>query len=532
MTSTFNPPAPLHTAVLFLVFNRPDTTTQVFEAIRQAKPPRLYVASDGPRVGQEGEAERVAEVRVIATAVDWPCEVKTLFREENLGCRYAPSGAIDWFFEHEEQGIILEDDCLPHPDFFRYCQACLNKFKTDHRIWHINGNNFGADKSLYRDDDISFISLAQVWGWASWADRWKYSEKNTFYLSEHAQKSMAKWNISEIAKINKKHHLESLKRGLDAWDYQWQITVLNHSGYAISPSSNLITNVGDGPDATHTKSDTSRIRLRVRNLSGFKYSEVALNKELTGWYEKKMGLKSIRNPVRLFIVNIYNKFKLRLKNLVQKILFFKCAPIIVASTGRAGSTLLANAIAGSLINSRFWYFPGRARKALSRFAVEYLNRLSGIDDSCAPILKTHDLYSQEFRGKGRYVFIFGDPFESALSVSNMGALHGDVWIEEHIYHLCGHGSVDEIFECDVLNYETQVRSWQKAKCAYIVHYDELWRQRDSLSEFLGIDLRLPARRPRVAKCPVSIYNKQLFERLKQVEAGLKAYSQSRFAKTI
>ena len=118
MTDEFTPPAPLQTAVLFLVFNRPDTTAQVFEAIRQAKPPRLYVAADGPRVNREGEAERVARVREIATAVDWPCEVKTLFREENLGCKYAVSGGITWFFEHEEQGIILEDDCLPSQSFF------------------------------------------------------------------------------------------------------------------------------------------------------------------------------------------------------------------------------------------------------------------------------------------------------------------------------------------------------------------------------------------------------------------------------
>ena len=110
----------LKTAVLFLVFNRPDTTRQVFEAIRQAKPPRLYVAADGPREGKLGEVERVKEVRTIATAVDWPCEVKTLFRDKNLGCKKGVSSAITWFFEQEKQGIILEDDCLPHLDFFSF----------------------------------------------------------------------------------------------------------------------------------------------------------------------------------------------------------------------------------------------------------------------------------------------------------------------------------------------------------------------------------------------------------------------------
>jgi hypothetical protein len=124
--TNFTPPSPLATPVLFLVFNRPETTARVFEAIRQARPPRLYVGADGARDEREGEAERTAEVRRIATAVDWPCEVKTLFRDRNLGCRNAVSGAIDWFFENEEAGIILEDDCLPSQSFFGFARRCWN----------------------------------------------------------------------------------------------------------------------------------------------------------------------------------------------------------------------------------------------------------------------------------------------------------------------------------------------------------------------------------------------------------------------
>jgi hypothetical protein len=129
-SESFTPQAPLQTAVLFLVFNRPDTTRQVFEAIRQARPPRLYVAADGARVGKLGEAERVDQVRKIAIDVDWPCQVKTLFRDKNLGCKKAVSSGIDWFFDNEEQGIILEDDCLPSQSFFWYCEDLLNKFKN------------------------------------------------------------------------------------------------------------------------------------------------------------------------------------------------------------------------------------------------------------------------------------------------------------------------------------------------------------------------------------------------------------------
>src|SRR5437660_281578 len=107
----------MRSATLFLVFNRPDTTSRVFETIRRARPPRLYVAADGPRSSRAGEQERCDAVRRIATSVDWPCELVTLFRKTNMGCKRAVSSAISWFFEHEEEGIVLEDDCLPDSTF-------------------------------------------------------------------------------------------------------------------------------------------------------------------------------------------------------------------------------------------------------------------------------------------------------------------------------------------------------------------------------------------------------------------------------
>ena len=169
MTSSFTPPAPLQTAVLFLVFNRPDTTAQVFEAIRQAKPPRLYVAADGPREGREGEVERVDKVREISMAVDWPCEVKTLFREKNLGCKYAVSSAITWFFEQEEQGIILEDDCLPSQSFFWFCEELLNEYMYDQRIWQICGFSPLVNKIK---ESYYLSKYSPIWGWASWRRAW------------------------------------------------------------------------------------------------------------------------------------------------------------------------------------------------------------------------------------------------------------------------------------------------------------------------------------------------------------------------
>jgi hypothetical protein len=241
-------------AVLFIVFNRPDTTEKVFEAIRAADVSKLYIAADGPRHGNSKDAELCEQVRALVSNIDWPCEVEIMFRKENRGCRFGPSEAIDWFFSHETAGIILEDDCLPHPDFFRYCNWALEQFKDNKKVWHINGNNFAASPNLYRSS-VDSTSLAQVWGWATWADRWQSHQINPFQIRAEASKYQSNWHLSSLAKQVKKLHIERLCFGLDAWDYQWQVTILNHQGLCLSPESNLISNIGDSADASHTKRD-------------------------------------------------------------------------------------------------------------------------------------------------------------------------------------------------------------------------------------------------------------------------------------
>ena len=172
--SAFVPPYPLKTAVLFLVFNRLDATKQVFETIQKAKPPRLYIAADGARNNKDGESEKVKAVHdLILDNIDWQCEIKTLFREKNLGCKYAVSGAISWFFKNEEMGIILEDDCLPNQSFFWFCEELLKRYKDNMKIWHIGGASFqNGIKRGYAD--YYFSKYNHVWGWASWASRWKF----------------------------------------------------------------------------------------------------------------------------------------------------------------------------------------------------------------------------------------------------------------------------------------------------------------------------------------------------------------------
>ncbi len=232
----------LETPVLFLVFNRPDTTAQVFEAIRQAKPKQLFVAADGPRPDKEGEKESCEEVRKIATAIDWDCELKTLFRDENLGCGKGPAHAINWFFEQVEQGIILEDDCLPDLSFFNFCEEQLNKFAFDENIFHISGCNIQFGLRSTRDQ-YYFSNIPHMWGWATWRRAWNKYDFNS--LKNFNRYNIDDYWIGEFESV--------LKGDVDAWDYQWLYTIQINKSICITPSISLVDNIGFNKNATHTK---------------------------------------------------------------------------------------------------------------------------------------------------------------------------------------------------------------------------------------------------------------------------------------
>jgi hypothetical protein len=518
MNENFTPPGPLNTAVLFLVFNRPDTTSKVFEAIRQAKPPRLYVAADGARAGRIGEAELVAKVREIATAVDWPCEVKTLFRDQNLGCGYAVSDAITWFFRQEQSGIILEDDCLPCPSFFQLCEWGLETYKNRKEVWQINGNNFSAEKSFY-PGEVSFVSLPQAWGWATWSDRWEKYQKNPFLLQRNLD--VQKWSLTRVAAINKQQHINALKKGLDTWDYQWQLIVLQNKGLVLSPRSNLISNLGDGEDATHTKHD-KRVRLPTEALIPPRFSPIpSFNSDLNKFYEKKMGLRSRRKVKKILVTQVLNKTKSMTNNLKRKILFINVMPIVIVSTGRAGSTMMYKALIKALIASRFQNYPKWFQKFASRVAGEFLDDLRDIRNSYSPVLKSHDLFHEELEGMAKFIFIYGDPLDSAQSVTEMWKKNGVHWVEEHIAHLRGGGSPYDLYQKDILNYENQLKSWGDAKDVFAVHYDDLWFQQSQLSLFCGLSIKLPKRRRRSPKTLPPVYNEELFDKLTRLCQSLR-----------
>lgn len=243
--------------ILFLIFARPDTTKQVFEKIRLIQPRKLYIAADAPRNGIPDEANRCKETRLIVNQVDWPCEIKTLYRDQNLGCKLAVSSAITWFFEHEEYGVILEDDCLPNLSFFPFCEELLIKYKDDDRIGHIGGNNFFH--GIVNDHlSYDFCSFSHIWGWASWRRVWQNYDVNFSYWEE-ALKDKYKMN-SLFNNVWEKIYFSSFisdtlkgDRGINTWDVQYLFMLRVQNQLSIYPKVNLVTNIGlNDPNATHT----------------------------------------------------------------------------------------------------------------------------------------------------------------------------------------------------------------------------------------------------------------------------------------
>ena len=257
----------LTTPVAFIIFNRPDTTERVFAEIARARPPKLLVVGDGPRANREGEAEKVAAARAIIERVDWPCEVLTNYSEANLGCKVRVSSGLDWVFEQVEEAIILEDDCLPHPTFFRFCEEMLDRYRDDERIAMISGDNFLAESIGIRES-YYFSRYLHIWGWASWRRAWKNYDvkianwpiiKSTGFLDSGFVRSGERYFWG--AAFDAVH-----KGAIDTWDYQWIFSAWAQNQLSIMPNVNLISNIGFGADATHTFGDSIYSNMKTSSL--------------------------------------------------------------------------------------------------------------------------------------------------------------------------------------------------------------------------------------------------------------------------
>lgn len=245
----------MNVPVLFLIFNRPALAGAVFDVIRQAKPQRLYVMADGPRPGHPEDANKCVETRKVIDGIDWDCELHTLYHHTNMGCGQAVISGINWFFGNEASGIILEDDCLPHADFFPYCEELLKRYQDDTRVMHINGNNFNFREFVDTQNSYSFGSYPQAWGWATWQRAWALFDESVACWPELRKGDWLfkmGWNPIERMLQRAKYDDIYRRQPRDIWDYQWQLSVFSQNGLAVVPKRNLISNIGFGVDATHT----------------------------------------------------------------------------------------------------------------------------------------------------------------------------------------------------------------------------------------------------------------------------------------
>ena len=243
----------MKTPILFIIFNRPDTTAEAFAAIRQSRPEKLYIAADGPRADKPDDQRLTAEARAIVSQIDWACEVKRYYQDENLGCKMGVAGAISWFFDHEPEGIIIEDDLVPDTSFFPFCEKMLEKYRHDSRVMMITGTNHLSEPDA--EAPYFFSEHFTIWGWASWARAWK-----------HYDVTMAQWNDSQTRRFFRYRFQDSyiadhfassfelIADGMDTWDFQWVLACFLASGLCVTPKVNLVSNIG--LVGTHSVSET------------------------------------------------------------------------------------------------------------------------------------------------------------------------------------------------------------------------------------------------------------------------------------
>jgi hypothetical protein len=238
--------------VLLIAFNRPDTASKVLQAIRQVKPEKLYIAADGPRESLPEEKYVCDQTRdIILKGIDWDCKVSTLFHNENLGCAKAVSGAIDWFLQNEEMGIILEDDCLPNDSFFLFCRTMLLHHRNNERIMQISGFNELQDFETYQSS-YYYSNFPTCWGWATWRRSWEKYNLNIPIITEDIKKDLTENTFYGSSKAANRFLQLLMYNFIGSWDYQWALTIFLNRGICITPKVSLVKNIGFDDRATHT----------------------------------------------------------------------------------------------------------------------------------------------------------------------------------------------------------------------------------------------------------------------------------------
>ena len=287
--------------VIFIIFNRPEVTERVFAEIAKARPSTLLVIADGPRPERSHEENLCRLARQVVERITWPCKVFSNYSDHNLGCKSRIASGLDWAFSIVEEGIILEDDCLPAEDFFRYCDLMLDRYRDNNYIGMISGNNF-QDGVIRGDGDYYFSRYCHIWGWATWARAWrKYDVEITQWPMLRAQGWLKTF---EFSLDERKYWARSFNRvydgKLDTWDHQWTMACWLENMISVMPNKNLISNIGFGAEATHTMAEGKFSKMEIKKINfPLKHpSTIAVNHEADSYTAKQMFTISIMR--RLF----------------------------------------------------------------------------------------------------------------------------------------------------------------------------------------------------------------------------------------
>lgn len=291
--------------VLMILYNRPDHAWRVFDKIKELRPKSLFIAVDGAKPERTGDAQAVTMCQKLVDAIDWPCQVKTLFREVNLGCKIAVSSAISWFFEHVEFGIILEDDCLPDSSFFNFCRELLLRYEMNERVMHIGGANLIPDQQ-WSSNSYIFTKICHIWGWATWRRAWKHYDVNMKSFPEDTKSSFINQQVSDKESIKYWKHVfaEAYNQEVDTWDYQWVYAIWKQQGLCVLPEHNLITNIGYDASATHTTLDSPFANMPTIAINSIRHPEqVDENTVATEWifaklYRLPSGILAFKNNIK------------------------------------------------------------------------------------------------------------------------------------------------------------------------------------------------------------------------------------------
>jgi hypothetical protein len=247
------------TPIVFIIFKRRETAEKVFAAIRQAKPSKLFVIADGPRLEIPDEAEKCAATRSIIEHIDWKCEVIKKYSQTNLGCAKNISSGLDWVFSQVEEAIILEDDCIPHPTFFRFCQELLIKYRHDNRVASISGQNVQFDRRR-TNYSYYFSRYSHCWGWATWRRGWQNFDFQMKLWSEVKEKNLLTDILDDKKAVKTWNYIfqSTLERKLDSWAIRWMFACWLHNHLSIISNVNLISNIGFGEEGTNCESKISQ----------------------------------------------------------------------------------------------------------------------------------------------------------------------------------------------------------------------------------------------------------------------------------